>query len=658
MPQVRNAFKIRAADAPIIETSQFLQLYCPILLQQLQSDDLFVPKLIVVRGSPGSGKSSLLRLFDTETLLTLHERRALPSDQGLIDRLSELGVLCDSGPKVIGIYMQCDSSLRDVANLPFESSEIRLKLLNALLDNRIMVSFLRAVRNLSNRGCITINDDTLLDPLPPENAPPMMFSQARTFKEMEILCSNIESDFGTLLNSFPGDPLPDTIKPHARAYSLSYLSYLKNRTPEFVEFMPVVMLDDLQELYSDQRDHLMKEFIRRAAIPRWLSVRAQVFGLETLINLEGVNNGREYREISIDDIYIDQPSAFPKFSSDVVHKRLQATESLQMIRINEFKELLKTNDTRVVPDDALKALNTIKSKVAKLGNFVEFLKLIDVAIKKCSHSHIEFDALLEIEKGLILLERQLNKRQLTLFPENEIPETSDGKTNEAAKLFLTNRIRGPYYYGFETLIGCANGNVEQLLSIASGFVDRMIYRAELDRELSIYPRDQEKIISNCADDYFLTLEGKHRHGISIKQFVENLGLFYKEITYKPSASIPPGVNGFGIPIGKLKQIVEDEDGDENHRVFREVLTTAVAGNVFTVKTTKQGQKNSDEKVVFYLNRLLCVKYRLPLNYGGWQPIQIPLLIRMMQEPLQIDEMMRKGRASETIPLEEELLFDE
>src|SRR5438128_7998175 len=107
MPRVRNAFKIRAADAPIIETSQFLHLYCPLLLDQLQREDLFVPKLIVIRGSPGSGKSSLLRLFEGDTLLTIHSRGAQSSDQDLIERLGQLGALSDLGPRILGIYIQC-----------------------------------------------------------------------------------------------------------------------------------------------------------------------------------------------------------------------------------------------------------------------------------------------------------------------------------------------------------------------------------------------------------------------------------------------------------------------------------------------------------------------------------------------------------------------
>src|SRR5436190_7045998 len=134
MPAVRNAFKILAADAPLIDTAQFLQLYCPLLLAELQRDDLLVPKLILVRGSPGSGKSTLLRLFDTETLLLIHSRRG-QKDQPLIERLENLGVLSDSGPRAIGLYIQCDSTMRDLGG--HEQRESGAKLLYALLDVRI-----------------------------------------------------------------------------------------------------------------------------------------------------------------------------------------------------------------------------------------------------------------------------------------------------------------------------------------------------------------------------------------------------------------------------------------------------------------------------------------------------------------------------------------
>lgn len=642
MARVRNAFKIRAADAPIIETSQFLQLYCPLLLEQLQHDDLFVPKLIVVRGSPGSGKSSLLRLFEIDTLLAVHGRSSQPSDQDLVERLTELGVLSESGPKVLGIYIQCDSSLRDTANL--SSTQSGLRLFNTLLDTRILMLFLRAVRRLVDSQCLVLPENCTLEPLPSDEAPPNLLSQRCSLSELEKRCLAIENDFGLLLNSFPDDPLPPSIQPHARVYSLNYIGLQLQKNPTFTDLVPVVMLDDVQELYPEQRQHLRDEFMRRRSIPRWLAARTHVFGLEELISVEGAQNGREYREISLDDIFRERPSAFPKFAANVVHRRLQHTDSVQQVSIADFKDLLRPPPDSIPPHVSQKVIENMIERVSEVrrGSSLQ-TKLEIAAAAMSSGNHTAFEDLLALEKEMIGFERQANREQRDLFPD-EVPEVSNGKTAEAAQLFLTRRLQSPYYGGFDTLVNVASGNVEQLLSTCAPLVDRMIYRTELDRDKAISAREQEESLKRSADEYYNALENKHRRGSAIKQFVDNLGRFCEEVTYRPNAPIAPGVNGFGLTRQELAQIAGAETLSREAQIFREVLTNAVAGNVFSVRLTKQGQAGS-EKIVFYLNRILCVRFRLPLNYGGWQRMSVPLLVRMMRKPVSLKEMTQRSSSN-------------
>lgn len=647
MTRVRNAFKIRAADAPIIETSQFLQLYCPLLLDHLQREDLFVPKLIVVRGSPGSGKSSLLRLFEAETLLAVHARRQ-PSDQDLVERLTELGILADSGPRALGIYIQCDSSLRDIANLP--PNQPLLRLFNTLLDTRILVLFLRAVRRLQVAGCLTLSDECILQPLPSGDAPPPLFAEARSLPRLEELCARIENDFGSLLNSFPDDPLPTSIHPHARVYSLAYLAQQIQQNEALADLLPVIMLDDVQELYPDQRKHLGAEFMRRSSVPRWLAVRTHVFGLEELISLEGADQGREYREIPLDEIFQEKPSVFGKFAANVVHRRLQYTDSLQHVPIGDFKDLLREPPESVGADVARKVVHSMSKRAGDVRQGTGFQKRLE-SFRDETKEPLPFVRLVQIEQEMIGFERQANKRQLTLLPELEVLEVSNWKTAEAAKLFASKRAKYPYYWGFETLSSVASGNVEQLLSTGATLVDRMIYRAELDRDKAISAKEQEEILKRCADDYYGALEEKHRRGSAIRQFVDNLGLFFEEVTYRPNAPIAPGVNGFGLTRGEIERAAGPNVKTREAQVFRQVLTNAVAGNVLSVRVTKQGQAGA-EKIVFYFNRFLCLRFRLPLNYGGWQHLPTELLVRMMTEPVSLKEMTRRGSAGTT------LLFDD
>jgi len=629
MPYTRNAFKIRAADASSIETSQFVQLYCPTLLDQLKHDDLFVPKLIVIRGSPGSGKSTLLRLFEADTLAAIHLRRKQNQDEELVTRLQNLGVLSESGPVVFGIYIHCDSSLSDIAHISSNPEQI----LNALLDIRIVHSFIKSIQHLEQNKCIHLTGDLIFEPLEAGEMPPDIFSCSHRIDELQELCLSREHDFSKLLNSFPDDSLPQSIQPHSRLYSLNYLARQIQQNKALAHIMPIVMLDDVQDLYQEQREHIRKEFIKRSAIPRWFAVRSQVSSLEDLVSTGEETDGREYRLISLDEIFQPRTGVFPKFAANVVYRRLQSTEAMQQISLADFKNLLAPPDETIDPRIVNSAMNEIRTKIDKLAYLYTSENVPIIEGKDATRQGLQ-----KLEELLIVAERKARRVQRTLFPELDSLEPQDDKTEQAAELFLAARMSWPYYYGFDKVIQIASLNVEQLLSTCATIVDRMIYRAELDREKNLNGKDQETILTQLSENYYKELEQKPR-GATIRQFIDNLGPFCNSVTYRPNAPIAPGVTGFGMTHDQLSKAVTPINLEAT--VFREVLTNAVARNVLSVRMTKQGQKG-EEKIIFYLNRLLCIKFKLPLNYGGWQTISTPLLIKMMQEPISPRDIKRRS----------------
>ena len=47
--------------------------------------------------------------------------------------------------------------------------------------------------------------------------------------------------------------------------------------------------------------------------------------------------------------------------------------------------------------------------------------------------------------------------------------------------------------------------------------------------------------------------------------------------------------------------------------------SCISYNLLTIdEDRKQGSKKSETVTIFYFNRWLCVKYKLPLGYGGWK----------------------------------------
>jgi hypothetical protein len=455
-----------------------------------------------------------------------------------------------------------------------------------------------------------------------------MFSGDLSVSSLASACERIETDFATLLNSFPGDPVPSSIQPHARIFSLPFLCRQKEAVSELSSLSPIVMLDDLHELYEIQRQQIQDEFLQRSSVPRWVAIRKHVYELEELISLEGVTGDREYREIDLDSA---SPTLFRKFVANVADRRMQQSNALQQYNVNDFRAQLLEPEQNIATAKVQDKTVKVTARLAVLTG-----RPANVPHELAVGENVPVHFLTALEGQLLMAERLANRRQKVMFPDMEPLEPTDGKTQEAARLFAARRFGLPYYHSFETLSDCSNGNVEQFLSLASLFADKMIFRAELGRELSLSAHEQEDMIRRSANVYYNEIEQRFERGFAIRQLVENLGLFFEAVTYRPTAPIAPGVNGFGLPRVQLRRVLAARGDEDDVVALREVLTSAVAGNVIFVRSTKQGQAGA-EKIVFYLNRLLCIRYDLPLNTGGWQPLSMDTLIKMIKGPVPAKE---------------------
>jgi hypothetical protein len=69
---------------------------------------------------------------------------------------------------------------------------------------------------------------------------------------------------------------------------------------------------------------------------------------------------------------------------------------------------------------------------------------------------------------------------------------------------------------------------------------------------------------------------------------------------------------------------------DNVRTLRDVLASCIALNLLE---PRMDAKNKGERwLVLYLNRLLCLRFGLPLGYGGWRPQKIKALTEWLGKP--------------------------
>ena len=105
MSNPRNPFLLRASEQ-IASDATFLKLFGPGALEVLPQQGLF-DGLHILQSAPGGGKTSLLRLFTPNCLVTLHAYRAQEDYKELYQRLKALDALDESGPKVLGVMLSC-----------------------------------------------------------------------------------------------------------------------------------------------------------------------------------------------------------------------------------------------------------------------------------------------------------------------------------------------------------------------------------------------------------------------------------------------------------------------------------------------------------------------------------------------------------------------
>src|SRR5690348_12787666 len=97
---------LRRATEYVREDEAFLALVSPepvkCFLGEEGSSGRLYDRLVMIRGTPGSGKTTLARLFDTACLAALLRNRDVDNFRPLVGALTDVGAIRDERPAVAG----------------------------------------------------------------------------------------------------------------------------------------------------------------------------------------------------------------------------------------------------------------------------------------------------------------------------------------------------------------------------------------------------------------------------------------------------------------------------------------------------------------------------------------------------------------------------
>lgn len=611
LPQ--NTFLIRQTEKLESESS-FINILCPQLINFV--DESFFDKTIFINSSPGGGKTTLLKTFSPEVLLELRENHEKETYKDSFKLLKNLGVVDEKQVKLLSINVSCareNYSLIDDLYDDGKAVQIFFKLLSLRILRRTLEAVLKCNQlEYSELARITFKN------IPEEWS--VMIGKSQNgenlyewaLDEERTLCHSIEEMSVDMMISMLYN-------------NLSILSMIGNGNI-LINGHPIkqkilVMFDDIHALSLKQRDMLRNViFTLRPNLAIWMTQRLVALSKDEIFG----NNGQIHREYSIVNIneYVQHDrSSFYKALKNVADRRVAICYKDECLEDKFEKELSK---------DLIKKLDSIREKICKkIEHLCEgtqnYSNLYEYLLEK--EFPTELERVIAWQVLLILIERENKKGQCVLpfinIYEIDEYETELKKLKKDAEYLVRYNYQLPIYYGINDIFAISSNNVEQFLDFAGEIFEYRIaldYASKRKRGNLISQAEQEMILTKCAAEKWEDILRTFSRGPEIQTFISNIVKIGIEGLEDNTASYSGGTfTGVGIKKTDIKKESEKPQLNE----LMSLLKICIAYNLMSVQEIKHGKaENSTIYKVFYLNRWICVKFRLPLGYGGWKPLTL------------------------------------
>lgn len=629
MPYRANPFLERMSERTTSDQT-FVNLFSPKILERLEQD-AFVGAVHIFRSPPGGGKTTLLRAFTPTALHAFWNAGRSNETNEAYRSLVAREILHDKeGPQLLGVLLSCASGYAD---LPTSATGAQDGIFRALLDCRIVLRSLRSILLFASYTTrIQLSDITLEYD---EGARDLkLIPCLSSATELELWAEQYERSLYAQLDSVTGSG-QSNMPSHLRYEGILWLQSVKFLSGgREIGKKRLLMIDDLHKLRRKQRELLVLELTDlRPRVPIWLAERTIALGDRLLA--QGAREGRELREYSLDEIWSEVKGRhqFFTFAQNILDRRLDVQDLLP--EGTSFSQYLRTQLQPSELQHNLEHAHTMFQKeIASRQSNPRYTDWI-VRAQNCL-SKGDFESIREVFVTRVLLVRDENKRQMTLefgpLPTSELDQRDSSQLQAAAEIFMNEELGVPYYFGMERLCVLATFNVEELLSLAAALYDALLAKQMLRKQAPLLsPAEQDKLIREVARRRRDFIPKNHTEGARAQRLLDAIGAFCHERTFLPNAPYAPGVTGIRLSTAEIAALAPTQESRfrQSMQVLRRVLAECVAENLLIVRESSQSTAR-ESGTIFYLNRMLCAHYGLPLQMGGWQDVDASQLTDWME----------------------------
>lgn len=631
-----NPFEKRATEY-FRDDESFLSAITPAPLTTYIADqaDRLYDRLVMVSGSPGSGKTTLAQLVQYSTVTTLLKHIDLQSHRDMASALADCGVIRQGEPAIVGCRVPLGSEYRDFWEFPY-AEEIRGRLLESILQARACLAWLQNLLSAGHK-LADISIRTRADATAAAEA--VSASSAQEFFERARQVERAIYQVSAALIPPLADDLPNDVIAPYRPFDVIESIEVNQDHGKAIRLQPLVVLDDAHELHVSQFAALQAWLVRRELrVARWMMTRLDALSPEQVLKgvptrteeeLKRVQTKREITEIRFQasENRSATRKTFQRMAKDMSGRYLRLMPLFARHRVTSLESLLGVT----APQLTQKRLQLLQESVDKAQIALGVSKSRRAAIKhevsayaSGSKSHdIGPDVQVAMER--ILLNRYTNRVptgdlfDVALDPEPRKDIKADSSVAHGARIQLLHEYDRAYYYGIDCICDSGSENAELFLLIAARLVKQAETKIIRSQPVTLTPREQHNLLRQRASEI---VDAWHfPEAEKVKTLVDGIAVQCLEATLEPNAPLGAGANAYGILEEEFERVKHDNP------TLARALQFGVAYNAFHL--VRDHKTKNKLWCLIELSGPPILHHGLPLVRGGFVEGHVKDLLEMM-----------------------------
>lgn len=633
-----NPFEKRATEY-LRDDEAFLAVVTPeplvTFLQKPAKQDCLYDRLVVVIGTPGSGKTTLARLFQFTTLNTLLRNRDSDNHKPLIHALTACGAIDNERPNRVGERIPLEAEYRDFWEFPYPE-DLKTNLMIALLQARTVLAWLR---NIQTSGRLLEQ----IEIVPRTNANAALSAiGGEAGQELRKRALEVEFAIYRISAALVPPVIEDIDREAVSAYRpFDVIEAFRITDGEGTqEIRPLVIFDDAHSLHPDQLIALRRWLSRRELmVSRWVLTRLDALTprdvlLDQVINADGsaASGIKPSREITLIRMQSGeerkkQRQEFRKMAKDMARRYLRQMEVFNRRGHDNLGALLST-EPKLLP----------AGKRQQLGQHVNTLqRRYGVSSERRREFEKEVDDYLantgekgeDLRLGIlsVLFERYAKRTQPSLFedvPSNAEPSRPlkiNAGVADGARIHLLHNYERPYFFGIDTLCDASSENAEQFLQLAGRLVSQCETHLIRGKKPMLTSDLQNKLLRERATQ--IVDEWNFPQCQLVRRLTNGIAKECLTKSLEGNASLGGGATAFGIPQEEFEAI------PETHPHLAQILQFGIAYNAFVLAPNYGTKKRF--WCLIELGGILLLHHGLTFKRGGFLERHTHDLVRFLEE---------------------------